>query len=205
MKTLTHIAGGLCALALAGAASAAISIHITGGTTWGLWINIAEPAWTNVSPGGSQGSLRYNLTELDPAMGLLFPLEGGVVATGADVTMVMGNNNVAGLGSGTLDVSSWGLWVTWRDYDIHVILNSGFAAALALQEILPDGQYHYSNQELTNEVLFEVTNPAGTTDLYQRQVTGFEWTSDAAIPAPGSAALLTGVGLFAVRRRVRLD
>lgn len=203
MKTLTNVACGLCALAVAGAASAAVSIHVTG-PDWGVWVTIAFPVWSNVGPGATSGTMSYNEPGLDPAMGFLFPLNNGTTLTGADVTMAMGSHNVAGLGSGTLDMASWGLWITTPDFGLHIVLNSSFAAALALQEILPDGQYHYSNQSLNNQVLFEVTNPNGTTDVYQKTVTGMEWTSDPVIPAPASAALLTGAWLMAVRRRTRV-
>lgn len=203
MKSITT-AAVVAGFALAAqSASAALKIHIEG-LSWGVWITIGNPLYSNLNAQGTAGTASYNEPGLDPNMGFLFPLNNGLVATGAEVTNAMGHHDFSGLGGQDLSLASWGVWITWRDYGIHITGGSNFLASLPLQGVTPDGQFRYENNNLAIPITAEVVNPDQSVDQYALDVTRMAWTSDPRVPAPGAAAAFGAFGaLVGARRRRR--
>lgn len=201
MKAISTIVAGVAALTtLASTASAAVSVHVLM-DNFRFWITIPFPSFSNLDPAGTAGTMSFNEPGLDPVMGFHYDVAPGQTITGADVTNAMGHFDFSGLGSNDLSLPVWGVWVTSPIYRIHVIVDLA-SLSLPLHDVLPDGQFRYLNDTLSQAVAVEVVDPSGASTLQQDTLRSLEWVSAPRVPAPSSAvATLAFAGLLAGRRR----
>lgn len=201
MNAISKIVVGVAALAsFASSAGAAVSVHVLCDNLR-FWITIPFPDLSNLNPAGTAGTMSFNEPGLDPVMGFHYEVAPGTTLTGADVTNAMGHFDFSGLGSSDLSLPVWGVWVTSPIYRIHVVVDLA-ALSLPLHEVLPDGQFRYLNDTLSEAISVEVAEPSGATTQQADTLRSLEWVSAPRVPTPSSAvATLAFAGLLAGRRR----
>ncbi|MFN0012445.1 MAG: hypothetical protein ACKVS8_12470 [Phycisphaerales bacterium] len=188
----------------ASSASAAISVHVTT-SKLSFWITIELPHLSNVSPTGNEGHvtvLKSSLSGMDMLMADL-PAFQGMPTTpmvASDVDMFMGSGDIGPDFGGPVAASAnWGIWVTGKQWGVHIIWNSADLFRTGMQ---PDGTLNYSTMPgafIPAQV--EYIDPSGASSFEVQNIEQFEFHSPAPLPAPGAAAMLGLGGLVAMRRR----
>ena len=194
---LTTAAAAAVSLSFAGAANAAIDVHVTG-STWGVWVTGLFSSIDN-----PDGSTHHALSDNGSGvpMDFMISLPDGTSVDGTDVTMrMLSADTIGDVGAPEIELASWSLWINTNDFGLHVIWNSS-SEPLTLSNIGSSGQdgVDYAASGLNESLQWTLDRADGTSETFSTDFQTFEFT--APIPAPAGAALLTLGGLAAARRR----
>lgn len=200
---LAAVAAPLALSAAASSADAGVSIHLKT-SKLSLWITLI-PHYSSVSPAGDAAHITSSTgapSGMDMIMADLPDFQGLPTAPmmTSDVDMVMASVDMGpGFGSPVSSSANWGIWVTGRNWGVHIIWHS---AELLRAGMEPGGTHIYRIPPGTQiPAQVEYTDPNGISSFENQFIDELEFSAPFPLPTPGAAALLGLGGLVAMRRR----